>query len=160
MKTDMCGAFRGFVFSWLFTMVGLAQAAVEPPTAWLGTWKLNVAKSTSAGPFPYRRATRRITSSDDGRITIVDDLVRIRGGVLHLEWTGKFDGVEHPVQGVEVALTSAYRRVDDRTWELKQKIDGDPVATVRFTISPDGRTLTSVTSTRTDSATTVYDKVR
>jgi hypothetical protein len=154
-----CFLLRVFVSSWLITVVVSAQAVGELPTAWLGTWKLNVAKSTSAGPFPYRRGTRSITASDDGRVTIVDDLVRIRGGILHLEWTGKFDGVDYPVQGVEVVLTSAYRGLDDRTWELRQKIDGDPVATVRFTISPDGRTLTSVTSTRTDSATTVYDKV-
>src|SRR5262245_20903108 len=129
----MYGVFRGFACSWLMTTVGLAQAAVEPPTAWLGAWTLNVAKSTSVGAFPYRRGTRRISAAPDGVVTIVDDLVRVRGGVLHLEWTGRFDGVEHPVQGVEVALTSAYRRIDDRTWELKQKIDGEPVATVRFT---------------------------
>ena len=59
--------------------------------------------------------------------------MRSRGGILHLEWIGKFDGNDYPVQGVEVVLTSAYRRVDDRTWELRQKIDGEPVATVRFT---------------------------
>ena len=157
-RAHMNCLFRVFLFSWLIAAVISAQAAVEVPSAWLGTWQLNVAKSTSVGTLPYRRGTRTIAAADDGRVTIVDDLVRIRGGILHLEWTGKFDGVDYPVQGVEVVLTSAYRRVDDRTWELKQKIDGEPVATVRFTISPDGKTLTSVTSTRTDSATTVYDK--
>ena len=126
--------FRAFVFSWLIATAGFAQVAGDPPMAWLGTWTLNVAKSTSVGAFPYRRGTRRISAAADGTITIVDDLVRIRGGVLHLEWTGKFDGGDYPVQGVEVVLTSAYRRVDDRTWELNQKIDGDPVATVRFAI--------------------------
>ena len=149
---------RVFVSSWLITAGVGAQSAPDIPTAWLGTWTLNVAKSTSVGAFPYRRGTRRISAATDGTITIVDDLVRMRGGVLHLEWTGKFDGLDYPVQGVEVVLTSAYRRIDDRAWELRQKIDGEPVATVRFTISSDGKTLTSVTSTRTDSATTVYEK--
>ena len=152
------GFLRVFVSSGLITAAVSAQAQGELPRAWLGTWQLNVAKSTSVGPFPYRRGTRRISATADGTITIVDDLVRIRGGVLHLEWTGKFDGLDYPVQGVEVVLASAYRRLDDRAWELRQKIDGEPVATVRFTISSDGKTLTSVTSTRTDSATTVYDK--
>ena len=36
---------------------------------------------------------------------------------MHLEWTGKFDGNDYPVQGVEVVLTNAYRRVDDRTYD-------------------------------------------
>src|SRR3989442_14759273 len=154
----MYSLFRVFVFSWQITAALSAQVSTEAPTAWLGTWKLNVAKSTSPGPFPYRRGTRTITAAEGGRITIVDNLVRIRGGVLHLEWTGKFDGLDYPVQGVEVVLTSAYRRVDDHVWELTQKIDGELAATVRFTISPDGKTLRSVTFTRTDSATTIYEK--
>src|SRR5439155_2012903 len=99
---------RVFVSSWLITAVASAQPAAELPTAWLGTWTLNVAKATSPGPFPYRRGTRRISATTDGGVTIVDDLVRVRGGVLHLEWTGKFDGLDYPVQGVEVVLTSAY----------------------------------------------------
>src|SRR5437763_11461616 len=109
-----------FVCSWLMTMPGVAHAVSEPPAAWIGTWTLNVAQSTSVGSFPYRRGTRKISAARDGTVTIVDDLVRVRGGILHLEWTGKFDGLDYPVQGVEVVLTSAYRRVDDRTWELTQ----------------------------------------
>ena len=60
-------------------------------------------------------------------------MVRNRGGITHLEWTGKFDGNDYPVQGVELVLTNAYRRVDDRTYELIQKIDGEVVATARLT---------------------------
>jgi hypothetical protein len=99
-----------------------------------------------------------VERSGDG-IKITDDQVRTRGGVTHLEWTGKFDGVDYPVQGVERVLTNAYRRVDDRTYELVQKIDGEVVATARLLISPDGRTITTVNSSRTASATTVYERV-
>ena len=92
------------------------------------------------------------------RITIVDEMVRNRGGITHLEWTGKFDGIDYPVQGVELVLTNAYRRVDDRTYELIQKIDGEVVATSRLTMSPDGRTITTVNSSKTASATTIYER--
>ena len=85
--------------------------------------------------------------------------MRSRGGVTHLEWSGKFDGVDYPVQGVELVLTNAYRRIDDHTLELIQKIDGQVVATARLLISPDGRTITTVNSSRTASATTVYERV-
>ena len=85
-------------------------------------------------------------------------MVRSRGGITHLEWTGKFDGKDYPVQGVELVLTNAYRRVDDRTYDLIQKIDGEVVATSRLTMSPDGKTITTVNSSRTASATTVYDR--
>jgi hypothetical protein len=130
----------------------------QTDTRWFGIWKLNLARSTyDPGPPPFRRATHRIERSGDG-IKIIDEQVRSRGGVTHLEWTGKFDGIDYPVQGVDLVLTNAYRRVDDDTYELIQKIDGEVVATARLLISPDGRTITMVNSSRTASATTVYER--
>jgi hypothetical protein len=147
------------VFSWLLTVSLHGALAVQPPPGWFGTWTLNLARSTySPGPPPFKRATRRIEPSGD-RITITDEQVRTRGGITHLEWTGTFDGVDYPVQGVELVLTNAYRRVDDRTYELIQKIDGQVVGNARLTISPDGRTITTVDSSRTASTTTVYEKI-
>jgi hypothetical protein len=147
------------VFSWQIVLALPGVAAAQTPTSWFGVWKLNLARSTySPGPPPFRRATRRIEGAGDG-IKITDDQIRSRGGVTHFEWSGKFDGVDYPVQGVELVLTNAYRRIDDRTLELIQKIDGQVVATARLLISPDGRTITTVNSSRTASATTVYEKV-
>lgn len=129
-----------------------------PPASWIGTWKLNVARSSYPGTFPYKRATRRIVASSGDRLTIVDDLVRIRGGILHLEWTGTFDGLDYPVQGVDVVLTTAYRRLDDRTWELVQKVDGRVTATTRLAVSGDGTRLTSVSAGDGPAATSVYER--
>jgi len=125
---------------------------------WLGIWKLNVARSSySSGSPPYKRATRRIEPSERG-VRIVDDLVRPRGGVVHLEWIGRFDGVDYPVQGVEVVLTNAYRCRDDRTCELVQKLDGEVIVVARLTISPDGKVLTSAAAGQGASFTTVYER--
>ena len=85
-------------------------------------------------------------------------MVRNRGGITHLEWIGRLDGNDYPVQGVELVLTNAYRRVDDRTYELIQKIDGEVVAT-RDHDSPDGRMITTVNASRTASATTIYERL-
>jgi uncharacterized protein (UPF0297 family) len=132
--------------------------AAQPQPGWFGTWTLNLTKSTySPGPPPFKRATRRIEPSGSD-IKIIDEMVRSRGGITHLEWTGKFDGNDYPVQGVELVLTNAYRRVDDRTYELIQKIDGDVIAASRMVMSPDGKTITTVNSSRTASATTVYER--
>jgi hypothetical protein len=148
--------FRVFV---LASQIALATAGAQTPASWFGTWQLNVGKSTFSPEPPYKGARRRIEASDGGMtITIVDDLVRTRGGILHLEWTGKLDGLDYSVQGVEIVLTNAYRRVDDRTWALVQKMDGVIVATARLAISPDGKTLTTVTSSRTGNATTIYER--
>src|SRR5262245_10188292 len=124
-------------------------ASAQVPTPWFGTWTLNVANSTYSSRPPYKRATRRIEPAGAG-LTIVDDLVRPRGGILHLEWTGKLDGADYPVQGVEIVLTNAYRRIDDYNWDITQKIDSDRVSTIRLTLSADGRTITSVSSSKTE----------
>ena len=132
----------------------LVRAEPTSLSLWFGVWKLNLARSTySSGPAPYKRATRKIESSEHG-VRIVDDLVRPRGGVVHLEWIGKFDGLDYPVQGVEVVLSNAYRCQDDRTCELVQKLDGDVVLTARLMISPDGKLLTAVAA----GVTTVYER--
>ena len=79
----------------------------------------------------------------------------MRGGITHLEWTGKFDGTDYPVQGVEVVVTNVYRRVDDRTYEVVQKVDGEVSVTARMAVSPDGKTLTTVTSVQNGQTTTI-----
>jgi hypothetical protein len=149
----------------LLLAITIGAALVQPGVSnratqaiWLGTWRLDVAKSTyHPGPPPFKRATRTIERAGDW-IKITDEMVRNRGGITHLEWTGRFDGLDYPVQGVEIVLTNAYRRIDDLTCELIQKIDDEVVATARMTISPDGKTVTTVNSGRTASATTIYEK--
>src|SRR4249920_3252389 len=86
----------------LIALTWPGSAAGQAPTSWFGTWTYNAAKSTNvAGPFPFKRATCRIEPWEDG-VRVTYDLVRVRGGITHLEWTGKFDGTDYPVQGVEV----------------------------------------------------------
>jgi hypothetical protein len=80
-------------------------------------------------------------------------------GVLHTEWTGKFDGLDYQVQGVEVVLTNAIRCVDERTCELVQRLDGRVIARVRLELSADGRMLTATSMGNAGTATRV-SKVR
>lgn len=84
--------------------------------------------------------------------------MRVRGGVLHLEWHGAFNGRDYAVQGVEVVLTDAYRRLDGHTLELVRKVDGVVAATARLELSPDERTLTITASDDRGTSTTVYRK--
>jgi len=127
--------------------------------AWVGVWTLTavLASNNATAPRLYTRGTRHIQSSGSG-LTIVDDLVRIRGGVVHLEWTGTVDGRDYPVQGVEVYLTSAYRQIDEHTLELTQKVDGRVVVRARLVLSDDGKSITTTTTDGVTTATTVYSK--
>jgi hypothetical protein len=117
--------------------------------AWFGAWRLNLANSAEKPESPrYKRITTRIEPWEDG-LKVTYDMVGIRGGVTHTEWTGKFDGKDYPMQGVDYVMTNAYRKVDDRNYEIAIKLDGVPTATARVTVSADGKTLTVATAERT-----------
>jgi hypothetical protein len=116
--------------------------------AWFGTWHLNLARSTyDPGPPPYARASYTIQPHDGG-LLVAYDQVRPRGGVTHLEWEGRFDGKDYPVQGVEEFVTYAYRKVDARTYDVVTKLDGRVAATSRAMLSADGATITTTTKGR------------
>lgn len=128
-----------------------------------GTWKLNLARSTyEPGPPPYKRSTCKIELMGEG-LKVTYDMVGIRGGITHIEWVGKLDGRDYPIQGIDDVLTNAYTRIDERTYDVVVKADGAKAATARIVIAPDGKTLTSTTTTRnaqgqTLKTTTVYDR--
>ena len=150
-------------------LVGLvARSAAEvqdagAPEAWIGSWALNIALSTyPSGPAPYKRATYRIERVADG-FRVVYDMVHPRGGTTHLEWTGRMDGRDYPLQGVDEAITYAYTPAGNGGSEIVVKVGGRVAARSRVAVSADGRTMT----TRTTSAgprgaptvsTTVYEK--
>jgi hypothetical protein len=80
-----------------------------------------------------------------------------------MEWTGRFDGKDYAVQGVDYVMTNAYSKVDDRSYRIIIKVDGSTAATATVVVSPDGKTLTTTTEERTPqgstTSTAVYDKV-
>ena len=86
------------------------------------------------------------SSEPEDFVSLVTVKVRARGGVTHLEWTGTLDGVDARVHGVDLFVTYAYRRVDDRTLEGVVKVDGIVTSRSRETVSEDGRTLTIQTT--------------
>jgi hypothetical protein len=135
----------------------LPVASGQPRDPWFGSWALNVQKSTYDGPPPYRRASCAIEPWNDGLKTICD-MVRMRGGVTHLEWAGRFDGKEYPVQGVEEYVTYAYTRVDERSYDVVVRLDGMIAGRSRVTISPDGGTMTTVTTQGKSVTTSVYER--
>ena len=141
-----------------------SQAAAPEQAPWIGTWQLNAARSTARStPSPYKRVVLRIEPAADDGLVVVYDMVGTRGGVTHVEWSGQFDGRDYPVQGMDYVLTNAYRRLDDRSYEIVIKVDGQPAATAVAVVSPDGRTLTVTTAERgpggqTANTTAVYER--
>ena len=136
--------------------------AGEPPGPWFGTWKLNPAKSTSNSESRFKRVTLKVEPWQDG-LKVTYDMVGFRGGVTHMEWTGKFDGKDYPVQGVDYVLTNAYTRLDEQSYQIVIKVDGAVAATAKVVVSSDGKMLTTSTvekNARGESVTTttVYER--
>jgi len=146
-----------------------ATLAAAPPLhgqapEWFGTWRLNLEQSVyTPGPAPYRRAAMRVEPRD-GMVRVAYDYVFPRGGVQHLEWTGRFDGRDYALQGADEFITYAYRPAGERTYEIVAKLDTRVTAVATATLSEDGRTITTVTRGRNARGqdvtnVTVYDRM-
>jgi hypothetical protein len=60
-----------------------------------------------------------------------------------------FDGKDNPVKGAPAPnTTAAYKRIDDRTFEVMGKVDGKATITTRVVISGDGKTMTATQTGR------------
>lgn len=125
-----------------FVVSGFSRTlAAEEQPPWFGTWEQVPPATKWFNPSPYRKVTLRIEPWKDG-LKVVYDMVRRRGGITHMEWTGRFDGRDYPVQGVDYVLTNAYRRLSDRSYQIVVRVDGRAAAVATAIVSPDGKRLT------------------
>ena len=108
----------------LVVLMVIADPAQAP---WFGTWKLHPATS-AANSDRFKRVTFRIEPAEEG-LKVIYDMVGSRGGITHMEWNGKFDGKDYPVEGVDYVLTNAYMRVNDHSYQISIKVDGALAAT-------------------------------
>jgi hypothetical protein len=138
-------------------LLALSAGAQAPQAPWFGTWKLDPVRSTAASDR-YKRVMTRIEPSGDG-LKVTYEMVGTRGGVSHLEWAGKLDGKDYPVEGIDSVLTNAYTLLGDRSYRIVVKAEGVIAETAVVEVSADGKTLTS-TTTRRGGVTTlsVYQK--
>ncbi len=135
--------------------------AVSFASPYIGTWKLNEAKSKFPPGASKNTTVVYEAAGDSVKVTV--DGVDGDGKPTHNEWTGKFDGKDYPLVGDPVSDTRSYKKVDDRTMELTNKKGGKVTVTGRIVVSADGKTRT-VTVSGTDAkgmkveSTAVYDK--
>jgi hypothetical protein len=113
----------------------------------LGTWILDVAKSTySPGPAPKSQSVRYEAAPNGVKRTI--DAVNAKGEKTHSEVI-LIEGKEVPAPNAPQPTTLTWRRIDDRTTEIVQRVNGKVTVTTRRVVSSDGRTAT-VTQTGTN----------
>jgi len=59
-------------------------------------------------------------------------------------WQAKMDGKEYPVKGIYANETVSVKRKGDRAVEVTYKRDGKVWTEEKITVSPDGKTMTTV----------------
>jgi hypothetical protein len=143
-----------------FSLVLLLSFLFQTQETLFGTWRLD----SASGPSAYSRVTCKIEPWQDG-LRVIYDMVGTRGGVTHWEWSGKLDGKDYPLQGVEEVITNAYTRIDERTYGVAFKVDGRTTTTTKIAISPDGKTMTVTSSSANAQGqavtnTAIYKKAR
>ena len=114
-----------------------------------GTWKLNLAKSTfsPANLAPKSGTTTWVVAP--GGVNTVTNGVDSKGRKTHSEYTAKFDGQDISWKGtIDGSLSAdqdavAWKKVDDYTFELTNKLKGQVLTTQRTVISKDGKSRTN-----------------
>ena len=145
------------VLALCFFAVAVSLAA----DGFVGTWKLNEAKSKLAPGLAKNSTVTYAASGDSMKITI--DGTGADGKPTHNEWSGKFDGKDYAVTGDPTSDSRAITRVDDHTLHVVVKKGGKTTLTAHIVLSADGKSRT-VTVESTDSngakvtSTTFYDK--
>ena len=129
---------------------------------WIGSWKLNVAKSKiDPGPAPQSQTLTFETTADGIKLTT--DGVDADGKTTHGGYTAKFDGTSVSFTGNPNADTASPKRIDANTYENTWKKGGKVTMNSKAVVSADGKTLT-ITQTGTNAkgeavnSTLVYDR--
>lgn len=117
--------------------VVIAGAPASDPV--IGTWKLDVSKSTFTGS-PLRSQTRTYSQSGQS-ITLVMKSTSADGKEVTTRMTYQIDGKDHPVTGNPDFNSISGRQVDSNTARFTQKKGGQTVGTSTRTVSEDGKTL-------------------
>ena len=138
------------------TRVGMAAAvilgaflALDAPTLraqskdpLVGTWDLDIHKSTFAGAPPIKR-TMMFEAVPDG---LKQEISTTTGGLAdvtyHLTYTARFDGKDYPADVASSLDTVSIKRIDPRTVERVGKVKGQVVQTETYSVSSDGHMLT------------------
>ena len=131
----------------------------------LGTWKLNVKKSTYApGPLPYRSLIM-VRELAEGGVKTTITAEGIDGTRMKISYTGKYDGIPVSVPGTGFPSdTISMKQLDANTFASERQKPGGKYHTQgRFFVSNGGRTMTNIlhgtdADGRAMTATVVYER--
>ncbi len=116
-----------------------AHAQAKDPV--IGTWTLNLAKSTGAAASMPKSGTRTYTAAGD-KIAMVAELTGADGKVAKTEFTVAADGKDYAYKGDPNYDMISIKRLDANSVESTLKKGGKVVSTATRAVSKDGKTMT------------------
>jgi hypothetical protein len=130
----------------------------------IGTWKLNVAKSKFIGMQAPKSETRTVVAQGNGE-TVTYEGIAANGSPISYSFTSNLDGKDSPISGTQPlgSDTVAAKRVDANTVRSISKKAGKTIYTTKTVVSKDGKVSTQMTIGENGdgvaiSITTVWDK--
>lgn len=140
--------------------IGIGMCFAQNPS-FMGTWKLNEAKSKLAPGAPKNNTVVYEPAGDNVKVTI--DGTDAAGNPTHSEWVGKLDGTDYPVTGDPNSDKRSLDRRSAHKMGFVAKKGKNVTTKGTIVLSQDGKSRT-VTSSGTDAqghtynSTAVYDK--
>jgi hypothetical protein len=150
---------RTIVLTLALCFIGAAVCFAQSP--FMGTWKLNEAKSTLAPGTPKNNTVVYETEGIKMKVTI--DGTDGAGSPTHNEWTGQFDGKDYPVKGDPSSDLRSYKRKGIHELDFAMKNGTKVTTSGRIVVSDDGKSRTVTARVRDAKgkkwlSTAVYDK--
>jgi hypothetical protein len=131
------------VITSMILVLALASVAMAADP-FVGTWKLNVEKSTfSPGPVPKSDILK--IGAQDSALKLLGNGVDAEGKSGHYELSLIFDEKDYPSVGFPGVDTTSSKRINTNNIVTIDKRAGKEVGSWRFTASKDGKTLTCAT---------------
>ena len=119
-----------------------AAQAAAPGNPIVGTWKLNVAKSTFTPGPGWRSQTRTYRATPGGGVSVEWIGVGASGEAMHVSFISRLDGKDYPMKGSANYDTLNAVVVDDHTVRSEEKRAGKVVGIAVRKVSADGKVLT------------------
>jgi len=127
-------------------VMSLAASGVSPAqdNPFIGTWKLNLAKSKYNGAQAPKSETRTVVAQGNGD-TVTYEGIAADGSSISYSFTTNLDGKDVPISGTGPfgADTISVKRVNANTHLSIAKKAGKPVLTTRAVVSIDGKVTTN-----------------
>ena len=137
--------------------MSVSAQSTEP---WVGKWKLNLLRSVySPGPLPTVKSQVVTHEAVPNGIRTIIENVGADGTAGRTEVTAMFDGKEYELKGAANPTTRVYRRIDDRSFEYVERVNGRVTVTTKVEISADGKTRTNTTTGTTPQGRKVHNVV-